>query len=99
MFQLPERIEQPLEAFLRAPVTGGAIKRSLPRPLVRLYRRVKFPFVAGPAPRMAMCGLACDEVLTRITRAGGRVLSTRPDASHGIPGVVGVEYWVTREPA
>ena len=44
---------------------------------------------------MAMFGMARDSVLKLVSDAGGRVLTTRPDQSHG-PDVPGFEYWVTR---
>jgi len=97
MFQLPERVAiDPREAFEGAPVLGSALKRSLPKPLVVAYRRVKYRFVTYPRePEMEMFGMPREEVLELILAAGGRVLELAPDQSHG-PGVHGFEYWVTR---
>ena len=97
MFQLPERVGvDPREAFESAPVTGSGLKRSLPRPLVVAYRRVKYAFVTRHQKvEMEMFGVPHDEVLGVIQAAGGRVLATIPDQSHG-PSVPGFEYWVTK---
>lgn len=98
MFQLPDRISvDPLGLFEDALVVGGAMKRSLPRPLVTAYRRLKYRFIVGAADaRIEMYGMAKDEVLRLIASAGGRVLEVRPDASHGYANVPGYEYWVTK---
>ncbi len=98
MFQLPEVVgPDPVEEFERAPVLGGRLKRSLPRTLVVAYRRVKYHLIVGdPAPRMEMFGLARDEVVDLIARAGGRLVCDRSDSSHGVDEVRGYEYWVTR---
>jgi SAM-dependent methyltransferase len=97
MFQLPEHMGvDPREAFESAPVTGNAVKRRLPRPLVVVYRRVKYAFVTRHQKvEMAMFGLPHDEVLGLIHAAGGRLLAAIPDQSHG-PGVPGFEYWVAK---
>jgi len=39
--------------------------------------------------------MAHDLVFRLIAEAGGRVLTTSPDQSHG-PDVPGFEYWVTK---
>jgi SAM-dependent methyltransferase len=97
MFQLPERMAiDPREAFERAPVLGSALKRSLPKPLVVAYRRVKYRFVAYQrGAEIEMFGMPREEVLGLIVAGGGRVLELAPDQSHG-PDVPGFEYWVTR---
>ena len=45
---------------------------------------------------MEMFGLPREDVLRLIGAAGGRLLETRPDDSHGDETVRGFEYWVTR---
>jgi SAM-dependent methyltransferase len=97
MFQLPGEIAQePEELFLDAPVVGGTFKSQLPRPLVRAYRRIKYRFIVDESePAMAMFGMARSDVEALLARAGGRILATRPDQSHG-PVVPGFEYWVTK---
>jgi hypothetical protein len=63
---------------------------------VRAYRLVKYRFIVDEStPRMAMFGMARDVVLRVVPDAGGRLLTTRPDQSHG-PIVPGFEYWVTK---
>jgi SAM-dependent methyltransferase len=97
MFQLPGIIcADPEEAFCDAPVTGGALKRSLPRWLVRFYRRARYRLVLRDSlARMEMFGVERDAVVALITGAGGRVAEIRDDRSHGTPEP-GFEYWVTR---
>jgi hypothetical protein len=97
MFQMPDEIAPgPEGAFLDAPVTGNGVKPYLPRALVRAYRHVKYRFIVDEStPRMAMFGMARDIVLRLVHDAGGRVLTTRPDQSHGLI-VPGFEYWVTK---
>jgi SAM-dependent methyltransferase len=97
MFQMPEEIApEPEGAFLDAPVAGNGLKPYLPRALVRAYRLVKYRFIVDESlPKMAMFGMARDIVLELVTAAGGRVLTTSPDQSHG-PIVPGFEYWATK---
>jgi SAM-dependent methyltransferase len=97
MFQMPGEIApEPEGAFLDAPVTGDGVKPYLPRALVRAYRLVKYRFIVDEStPKMAMFGMARDIVLGLVSDAGGRVLTTRPDQSHG-PMVPGFEYWITK---
>jgi SAM-dependent methyltransferase len=97
MFQMPGEIApEPEGAFLDAPVTGNGVKPYLPRALVRAYRLVKYRFIVDEStPKMAMFGMARDTVLRLVPDAGGRVLGTTPDQSHG-PIVPGFEYWVTK---
>jgi SAM-dependent methyltransferase len=98
MFQLPDQISiDPLGAFEDAPVTGSALKRALPKPLVRAYRRLKYRFIVGAPPsHMEMYGMPHAEVVRHIASAGGRILQVRPDASHGYAHIAGYEYWVGR---
>ena len=64
--------------------------------LVRAYRLVKYRFIVDEStPTMAMFGMAHDLVLRLVSDAGGRVLTTAPDQSHGSM-VPGFEYWVTK---
>jgi len=97
MFQMPGEIApEPEGAFLDAPVEGNGLKPYLPRALVRAYRRVKYRFIVDESiPKMAMFGMARDAVSGLVPEAGGRILTTRPDQSHG-PSVPGFEYWVTK---
>ncbi len=92
MFQLPEAMAiDSRRAFEEAPVTGSGLKRRLPRPIVVLWRRLKYPFI----PRLIkMFGMARPEVEALIAAAGGRLLAATPDHSHGETGS-GFEYWVT----
>jgi len=93
MFQLPEAGTP--EAFENAPVAGG-LKRHVPRALVVLWRRLKFRRLAANAgTAIEMFGIPRPRVERLITRAGGRLLETTPDASHGDRGS-GFAYWVTR---
>jgi SAM-dependent methyltransferase len=95
MFQLPDEIPDAKTVYLNAPVSGDGLKSRLPLPLVRAYRRLKFPFVAGPKRRMAMFGMPHGGVLDLLREAGARVLAIEPDQSHG-PAPAGYEYWLTR---
>jgi SAM-dependent methyltransferase len=97
MFQLPDEIAPEAEdAFSDAPVVGDGLKSHLPRVLVRAYRLVKYRLIVDEStPTMAMFGMAHDLVFRLIADAGGRVLTTKPDQSHG-PNVPGFEYWVTK---
>jgi SAM-dependent methyltransferase len=97
MFQMPGEIApEPEEAFLDAPVAGNGVKPYLPRALVRAYRLVKYRLIVDESiAKMAMFGMARDVVLRLVPDAGGRVLTTRPDQSHG-PIVPGFEFWVTK---
>jgi len=95
MFQLPDVIPDARTTYLNAPVLGAGIKRRLPLPIVRAYRRFKFPFVAGEKRKMAMFGMPHGEVLGLLRDAGARVLAIEPDQSHG-PAPSGYEYWLTR---
>jgi SAM-dependent methyltransferase len=97
MFQLPEQIDvDPIRAFCEAPVTGSRLKRALPRPLVRIYRRVKYRILIGSPPGgMRMFGMSRDEVVSTVETAGGRIVTIDDDRSHGTAHA-GYEYWVTR---
>ena len=97
MFQMPDEIAPEAEdAFSEAPVVGDGLKSHLPRVLVRAYRLVKYRFIVDESmPTMAMFGMAHDIVLRLVSDAGGRVLTTESDQSHG-PNVPGFEYWVTK---
>jgi SAM-dependent methyltransferase len=96
MFQLPDQIDiGPERAFREAPVTGSRLKRALPLPLVRLYRRVKYRIVVSPPRGMRMYGMSRDEVVSSVEAAGGRIVTIDDDRSHGTAHA-GYEYWVTR---
>jgi SAM-dependent methyltransferase len=99
MFQLPETMSlDPRDAYELAPVEGNPLKRLVPKPAVIWWRRLKYGLVTRGTRviEMHMFGLPKDEVLHVIESAGGRVLDTRPDDSHGEEGIRGFEYWVTR---
>jgi ubiquinone/menaquinone biosynthesis C-methylase UbiE len=95
MFQLPTALPwvDAEKLYVEAPVLGSALKRRLPKVIVRAYRRFKYHFLFGP--QMEMFGMNRGEVSGRIRQAGGTILDIRPDQSHG-PGVPGFEYWVTK---
>ena len=114
VFQLPvpedDIIVDSLDAFCEAPVVGGRFKSSLPRWVVRTYRRLKYPFLPVVirrfwsdlyrrirdyvVPHMEMFGLRRETVVKLVESSGGRVLEIRRDGSSG--NVQGFEYWVTK---
>ena len=115
MFQLPEPQREPvhvdpIEAFCTAPVVGGPFKQSLPRWVVRTYRRLKYPFlpiVIGRfwsdvyrrvrgylIPRMDIFGLRREAVVRLIEGSGGQVTRVQSDRSAG--DIQSYEYWVTK---
>jgi hypothetical protein len=99
MFQLPEIMSiDPRDAYELAPVTGRALKRLAPQPLVTWWRRLKYAVITrgSRVVTMEMFGLPQDDVLRVIHSAGGRLIDARPDDSHGDDAVRGFEYWVTR---
>lgn len=97
MFQLPEEMaDEPEEVFLSAPVLGGGLKRRIPAPLIRLYRRVKYRFIVDESePAMAVFGMRREAVMAIVADAGGRLLKVAEDQSHG-EAIPGFEYWVTK---
>jgi hypothetical protein len=84
--------------FLRAPVVGGRLKRTLPLTIVRAYRMVKYLYLitTSPPPPMQMFGLPFEEVSRIVRDSGGSMLAAVPDASHGIEAVRGFEYWLAK---
>ena len=98
MFQLPEPIESPLHQFVHAPVEQPWVKRALPAMVVRLYRLAKYAYIKSTAgPEMRMFGLPFEVVERIIHTSGGFLLACRADASHGVAGVAGFEYWVGKD--
>ena len=97
MFQLPGVVAiDPEQAFCDAPVTGGALKRHVPRAMVGLYRRFKYRVVLRHSlARMEMFGMDRATVESLLAAAGARLLEVRPDQSHGTEHP-GFEYWATR---
>jgi SAM-dependent methyltransferase len=95
MFQLPDEMPDAKTVYLNAPVLGNGLKQWLPLPVVRAYRRVKFPFVMRERRKMAMFGMAHAVVVDLLREAGARVLAIEPDQSHG-PSPAGYDYWLTR---
>ena len=90
VFQLPE----PEDDSIR----GSALKRALPLPLVRAFRRLRIALRQGPQfPRMEMVGAAREDVRAWLREAGASFIETWPDSSHGTqsPGYV---YIARREP-
>jgi hypothetical protein len=84
------------EAFRSAAVAGSRLKRCLPRGIVSAFRAAKYRFLVDEsAPRMLMFGMDRDEVISLIHRGGGRIVTIRPDQSHGTE-VAGFEYWVSK---
>jgi SAM-dependent methyltransferase len=96
VFQLPAPIDSPArQRFLDAPVTGGALKRSLPRSLVQAWRRLKYAVMnLSLAPRMRMYGMDRDEVVALVESCGGHILEIHDDRTHGCD-TPGFEYCVT----
>ena len=86
MFQLPEVIcRSPEDRYLEAPVAGGWRRRASPGLIVRLYRRFKYRvLLRNSLQRMEMFGLAREVVVELIENGGGRLLTIRPDLSHGL---------------
>jgi SAM-dependent methyltransferase len=75
-FQLPEPVA--------CPVIGGPLKRSIPMPIVRAYRRLKKLVTRGiDFPKMEVHGMMRNEVVDLIERSGGVVIDVMPDHSHG----------------
>lgn len=97
MFQLPGVVTvDPEREFCEAPVTGGALKRAIPRPIVGVYRRFKYRVVLRHSLlRMELFGMDRRTVESLIATAGGRLLEVRSDQSHGTEHP-GFEYWATR---
>lgn len=96
MFQLPDADAASRVTFARAPVRGSALKRLAPRLLVTAWRRLKYDFVVSRSEAWRhIFGLPRSEVEALIRTAGGRLLATRPDQSHGSDGQ-GYEYWVLK---
>jgi hypothetical protein len=97
MFQLPDAIcRHPEDLYCAAPVAGGRVRRAVPAPIVRLYRRYKYRVVLrNSLERMEMFGLAGEVVVDLIEKGGGHLTAMRPDHSHGLP-TPGFEYWITR---
>ena len=99
MFQLPEIMSvDPRDEYELAPVEGHALKRLAPQPLVLWWRRLKYAMLTrrSRVVQMEMFGLPRDEVRRVIDAAGGRLMDTRPDFSHGDDAARGFEYWVTK---
>ncbi len=83
VFQLPE----PEDDRIR----GNALKRALPLPLVRVFRRLRIAWREGPQfPRMEMVGARQEDVRTWLRESGASFIETWPDSSHGTqsPGYV-----------
>jgi SAM-dependent methyltransferase len=97
MFQLPEVMSvDSRRMFEEAPVSGTGLKKSLPKPVVLAWRKVKYAFLTTSAgPHMEMFGINRPEVEAHIRAAGGRLLEAKPDNSHGLEGN-GYEYWITK---
>jgi len=86
----------PEEEFENAPVVGGGLKQSVPRPVLVAWRRLKYLVVAPDrGAKMDMFGINRPEVEATIRRAGGRILAVTPDDGHGDIGH-GYAYWVAR---
>lgn len=97
MVQIPDVIDvDPEEAFVGAPIEPTLLKRWVPHPIVRAWRR--FEFRSIPDQRrgsMYMFGLAPASVTGVLHASGATLLRTRDDRSHGTD-VPGYEYWVTK---
>jgi SAM-dependent methyltransferase len=97
VFQLPvDTVSAEVhEQFVDAPVEGSRLKRSVPAWLLRPYRELKYHWFRRSSSYMAMNGLAREDVISLVERAGGQLLEVRPDHSHGTP-CPGFSYWVTK---
>ena len=96
VFQLPGRIGiDSREVFLSAPVEGSALKRALPRPLVRAWRALKYQRIVSRHKEMAMYGMDRDAVVALIQSTGARILDIHDDYAHGTEAP-GFEYCVTK---
>jgi SAM-dependent methyltransferase len=97
VFQLPERMSvDQRKLFLRAPVEGSALKRRLPRPLVRAWRAFKYIGIYLRTARdMEMHGIDRDDVVALLESTGARILAINDDHAHGT-SAPGFEYYVTK---
>ena len=96
MFQLPQPDGSSRAVFTRAPVTGHPLKRLIPRPLVWLWRRMKYRLAVSSADAWReIYGVPKSDVEAIVERAGGHLLAALPDCSHGVDGS-GFEYWVAK---
>jgi SAM-dependent methyltransferase len=79
MFQLPEVMAiESQRAFEDAPVVGSALKRSLPRPVVVAWRRLKYRLITASAGAQSeMFGMPHEDVEALIRNAGGRLLEAK----------------------
>ena len=97
MCQIPDVIDvDPEEAFVDAPIEPTVVKKWVPRPIIRAWRKVEFRRI--PDQRhggMYMFGLARASVTAVLHASGATLLCTRADRSHGTD-VPGYEYWVTK---
>lgn len=76
VFQLPTPTEHP--------VVGGRLKRSVPMPLVAIYRRIKKLLLFGVEfPKMEVHGMRKDEVAQVVEEESGSIIDVLPDQSHG----------------
>jgi SAM-dependent methyltransferase len=83
VFQLPEPEDDSVQ--------GSALKRAVPLPVVRAFRRLRIAWRRGPQfPRMEMVGATQGEVCAWLRHAGGTIVQIWPDSSHGTqsPGYV-----------
>jgi SAM-dependent methyltransferase len=96
VFQLPGRIGvDSHEVFVNAPVEGGALKRHLPTPLVRLWRELKYRLIVPPGREMAMYGVERDEVVALLDSCGATIVDIKEDYAHGTEPP-GWEYWIRK---
>ena len=96
VFQLPGTDVDAQRQFVNAPVEGNALKRALPRGIVRAWRAVKYEYIVrGDASRMDMYGMEKEDVIAVIESAGGRFLDIHDDRGHGTDAS-GFEYCVTK---
>jgi SAM-dependent methyltransferase len=95
LFQLPTPISA-REAFLRSSVEGGGLKRHVPLPIVRAWRRLKYARLRLLGRlRITMHGLPRSEVLSILEANGGHLLDVRDDDAHGT-AEPGYEYCCTK---
>jgi SAM-dependent methyltransferase len=96
MFQVPQPDAASRTLFAEAAITGSRLKRLLPRPIVTLWRRLKYRLVVSSnEPWREIYGVERSEVEALVQQAGGLLVTAIPDHAHGTGGS-GFEYWFTK---
>lgn len=80
---------------LDAPVAQGSLKTIAPKPLLRLYRRLRRAFDdRWRFPNMEVNGVPPRELVPMLEQSGARVVRVEPDQTHGDAGP-GFLYCIT----